>query len=125
MARVVGVGAVMIYARDPAALAGWYGANLGIPTTHNAEESCYYGEIGGTAEGKGTQFAIMAARQPLAPDCHAVMINYRVEDLDSLLAELRGQGVSVERTEEDQFGRFAYVTDPEGNPIELWEASEG
>ncbi len=50
------------------------------------------------------------------------MLNYRVEDLDGLLTALREEGVTVlDKREEHEFGRFAWITDPEGNRIELWE----
>jgi len=54
------------------------------------------------------------------------MLNYRVADLDGLLAALRAEGVSVDpRHEESEFGKFAWITDPEGNRIELWEPPAG
>ena len=53
------------------------------------------------------------------------MINFRVADLDALLARLRSEGVTVdERTEKSDFGYFGWATDPEGNRIELWEPPE-
>ena len=56
------------------------------------------------------------------------MINYRVDDLDAMLEQLRGAGVTVdEKIEESEYGRFGWAMDPEGNRFELWEppASEG
>lgn len=53
------------------------------------------------------------------------MINYRVENLDQLLDQLRSAGVEVDdRVEEYEYGRFAWIMDPEGNRIELWEPPE-
>jgi predicted enzyme related to lactoylglutathione lyase len=50
------------------------------------------------------------------------MVNYRVEDLDALLALLRQEGVEIDdRREDSEYGRFAWIMDPEGNRIELWE----
>jgi predicted enzyme related to lactoylglutathione lyase len=50
------------------------------------------------------------------------MINYRVEDLDAVLASLRGEGVWVDDRREDfEYGRFGWIMDPEGNRIELWQ----
>jgi predicted enzyme related to lactoylglutathione lyase len=50
------------------------------------------------------------------------MINYRVEDLDAVLAGLRSEGCEVDdRMENSEFGRFGWVVDPEGNRVELWE----
>jgi predicted enzyme related to lactoylglutathione lyase len=61
-----------------------------------------------------------------APSQAAFMINYRVRNLDRMLAQLRTLGVSVEsKTAEEFNGRFAWVVDPEGNKIELWEPKAG
>src|SRR2546430_7248437 len=51
----------------------------------------------------------------------AFMVNYRVSNLDRMLAQLRQKGVSVEKIEDYDYGRFAWITDPEGNRLELWE----
>ncbi len=59
------------------------------------------------------------------PSQSPFMINYRVADLDGLLAQLRREGVEVEdRVEESSYGRFAWIMDPEGNRVELWEPPE-
>jgi predicted enzyme related to lactoylglutathione lyase len=50
-----------------------------------------------------------------------LMVNYRVRDLDAMLAQLRAVGVPVEDPQETEFGRFAWATDPEGNRFELWQ----
>jgi predicted enzyme related to lactoylglutathione lyase len=56
------------------------------------------------------------------PSRASFMINYRVDDLDALLEALRAEGVEVDPKREDyDYGRFAWITDPEGNKIELWE----
>ena len=61
-----------------------------------------------------------------APSTAAFMINYRVDDLDGLLALLREEGVQVEdHIEESEQGRFAWIMDPDGNKVELWEPAEG
>jgi predicted enzyme related to lactoylglutathione lyase len=49
------------------------------------------------------------------------MINYRVSNLDRMLAQLRQNAVTVEKVEDYEYGRFGWITDPEGNRIELWE----
>jgi catechol 2,3-dioxygenase-like lactoylglutathione lyase family enzyme len=56
------------------------------------------------------------------PSAAGFMINYRVEDLDEVLAALRAEGCAVdERIEASEYGRFGWVADPEGNRVELWE----
>jgi predicted enzyme related to lactoylglutathione lyase len=70
-----------------------------------------------------TVWAIFAKSSTYFDPSHSqFMSNYRVEDLDALVAALRAEGVEVdEKIEEYEYGRFAWVMDPEGNRIELWE----
>ena len=127
MKRVTGIGGVFFKARDPAALREWYRRHLGI----NAEE------WGGTAfqwrhadnpEGQGT--TVWSVFDPdssyFGAGGQAYMINYRVDDLDALIAALRQEGCQVDdKTDSSEFGKFGWVTDPEGNRIELWEPPAG
>ena len=62
----------------------------------------------------------------MAPGTASFMINYRVEDLDALLAVLRSEGCNVvDGTESSEQGKFGWVIDPEGNKVELWEPPPG
>jgi predicted enzyme related to lactoylglutathione lyase len=116
MERVSGIGGVFFRAEDPEALKQWYGEHLGI----DFEE---YGTTFTAASGDQTVWA------PFADDTDYFgrrdqqgMINYRVRDLDAMVAQLRGGGVDVdEHVEDHEYGRFAWATDPEGNRFELWE----
>lgn len=116
---MVGVGAIMVYARDPAGLSRWYEETLGLPSERDDSDGCYYGGVEG-GQPPSVHFGIY----PAGREQHGtgpVMINYRVSDLDRFVAGLRRRGVKVERRVEGPQGRFAYLRDPEGNPIELWE----
>jgi predicted enzyme related to lactoylglutathione lyase len=118
MERVVGVGGVFFKARDPKALAGWYRDNLGIPV----EADQTYAVLASLGAGERTVWSAFPADTTYFGPAGALMVNYRVRDLDAMLAQLRDAGVEVdERTEEYDFGRFGWATDPEGNRIELWE----
>jgi catechol 2,3-dioxygenase-like lactoylglutathione lyase family enzyme len=112
--RVTGIGGVFFRARDPAALATWYREVLGI----GQPPDLWRQEAGFTV------FAPFPADTDYfgRPE-QAFMVNFRVEDLDGLLAALRARGIAVEtRAEWDgEAGRFARIHDPEGNPLELWE----
>lgn len=119
MAKVTGLGGVFFKARDPTALAAWYARHLGMEV-----------EPWG-----GARFADDAARPgyavwaPFPADTgyfgaggQPYMINLRVDDLAALLARLRADGVAVdERVEESEYGRFGWITDPEGTRVELWQ----
>lgn len=118
--HVTGVGGIFFKAKDPKALAAWYRDVLGMPV-----------EVWG-----GAAFRYDAPKHPpalawnafpsstkyFAPSTSGLMIDYAVDDMDALLARLRSKGVTVlKRDDNDPNGRFAWILDPEGNKVELWE----
>lgn len=123
--RVTGVGGVFLRAKDPKALNDWYLKHLGFPAT------AYGVTFHWTDEGpKGTGSTTWS----VFPDNtdyfgkgsrQTVMINYRVDDMDALLAKLKTADVPIDpHREEASYGRFAWITDPEGNRVELWQPLE-
>lgn len=119
MARIVGVNAIVLYASQPAALAAWYEQRLGLSTLENADDGNFYGEIEDYHTGLTFQFAIFKAAEPLPAGGRGLMVTYRVDDLDAFLRQLETEGVRVERIAAD-YGRYARLRDPDGNPVELW-----
>lgn len=118
MERVHGIGAVMIFAREPARLAQWYADHLGIVTELDESDGNYYG---GIENEKGSfRFGIYPGKLRAETDL-PIMVNYKVTSLDKIKKQLVKQGVSIERELEAHDAKFLYVRDPEGNPIELWE----
>lgn len=121
MKRVTGIGGIFFHAKDPAALRAWYARHLGIDVQ----------AWGGTAftweEGGSTIWSVGAADgNHFAPGTAPFMINYRVHDLDGLLAALRDEGCDVlEKTDDSEYGKFGWVVDPEGNKVELWQPPAG
>jgi predicted enzyme related to lactoylglutathione lyase len=115
---VDGVGGVFFRARDPDALRAWYAEHLGI----DVED---YGATFTSKEGDQTVWAPFPSDTAyFGPRDQELMVNFRVSDLDAMLAQLRAAGVEVdERVEEMQYGRFAWANDLEGNRFELWEPS--
>ncbi|WEK03837.1 MAG: VOC family protein [Candidatus Devosia phytovorans] len=112
MARATGIGGVFFRAKDAEALGQWYEIHLGVPGFW-------------TQEAGMTVFAPFKSDSDYFPAERQWMINFRVDDLDALLTDLRASGIAAEtRAEWDtpETGRFARIHDPEGNPIELWEA---
>jgi glyoxylase I family protein len=111
MAKATGIGGVFFRARDTKALSAWYSDHLGV--------SDFWGQQAGV-----TIFAPFSATTDYFPADKQWMINFRVDDLDALMAQLAASGIAVEtRPEWDtpQTGRFARIIDPEGNPVELWQ----
>ena len=117
MERVVGIGGAFLRARDPDALLAWYAENLGI------EPTPWGGQVFQADAGDVTVWSLFpAGTEYFGRAEQQTMLNYRVRDLDAMLAQLRAAGVDVEdNVQEDANGRFAWATDPEGNRFELWE----
>ena len=124
--RVTGIGGVFFKARDPMVLAAWYREHLGLPDQGWPGCAFDWREAGTKARRGMTIWAPHAADTGyFAPSEAAFMINYRVDDLEALVAKLEAAGVAVERQKEpDPNGKFAWLIDPEGNKIELWEPLE-
>jgi catechol 2,3-dioxygenase-like lactoylglutathione lyase family enzyme len=124
MPRVIGLGGVFFKSTDPKNLYAWYERHLGIKQ-HK--------------EGAGVMFPWRRPEDPsseaftswaifprdtkyFGPTTASFMFNYQVEDLDALLEVLRAEGVTIDPKREDcDYGRFAWIIDPDGNRIELWE----
>ena len=126
--RVTGIGGVFFKARDPKALSLWYRDKLGLAVTDGAAFASFeWREREDSARiGKTAWSLFRSDSKYFEPSQATFMINYRVRDLDRMLAQLRAQGVSVEsKVVEDVTGKFAWVVDPEGNKIELWEPKAG
>lgn len=126
--RVTGIGGVFFKARDPKALSAWYRYTLGVPMMQGVTFALFPSrERDDPARVSTTVWSLFAADTDyFAPSQAPFMINYRVRDLDRMLAQLRASGVRVEtKIAADFNGRFAWAVDPEGNKIELWEPKEG
>ena len=117
MEKVLGIGGVFFRARDPDALAQWYETHLGVskvPT--DAATPPWVTDAGVTI------FAPFGADTDYWPAEKQAMVNFRVRDMDAMLAQLRGAGIEIgQEMVMDGIGRFARIHDPEGNPIELWQ----
>ncbi len=118
MEKVAGIGGVFFRSRDPLRLAQWYSENLGVdPVPSDYETPAWETQAGATV------FA------PFAHDTsyfdrpeQQFMVNFRVGDLDKMVAQLGAADIAVKvDPERHPNGRFARLHDPEGNPIELWE----
>lgn len=123
MARVTGIGGVFLKSKgDGKALAEWYQKHLGMPL------EVFGGAIlrwpDDNAEDRGLTVWHVAGKdsQWFSPSTSSFMINYRVDDLGALVEQLRRDGVDViQGPESHENGKFAWVMDPDGNKIELWE----
>ena len=121
MEKVTGFGGFFFRARNPKSLSLWYLQHLGIDLVPESVDGAMWQQRTGP-----TVF------QPFANDTEYFgdvakmwMLNFRVDDLDAMVAQLRDGGIEVRMDDLDgeyaEIGRFARLTDPEGNPLELWE----
>lgn len=126
MARVTGIGGIFLRSRDPKSLSAWYAKHLGIPLNDYGGATFHWTDELPAATGvtawsifpeDTTYFGGGNDRGP-----QQAMVNYRVDDLDALLTQLKTEGVTIDPNREDSdYGRFAWIIDPEGNRIELWQ----
>jgi len=123
MKRVTGIGGVFFKSSDPEKLKQWYQEHLGIECMPgNGAIFSWRDSDNPEEEGMTIWSLFKAETKYFDPSTAPFMINYRVVDLHALLAVLREEGVQVDdKVSEDEFGKFAWVMDPEGNRIELWE----
>lgn len=121
-----GIGGVFIYANDARALSNWYTHHFGIRLETYEDGKVYgtefkYRRLGDSSMVDSTVFSIMQAKIPLPTERRECVINYRVRDMAAFLEQLRSDGVEIEKTEDFDYGRFAWVRDAEGNRVELYQ----
>jgi catechol 2,3-dioxygenase-like lactoylglutathione lyase family enzyme len=129
--RVTGVGGIFFKAENPGKLADWYRTHLGIAlvaagkSEHAPQFYAFHWREKDHPETVGaTAFSIFpATTKHFEPSSASFMLNFRVANLDRLLAQLKQEGVKVDdKTEgDDTNGKFGWAMDPDGNRIELWE----
>jgi predicted enzyme related to lactoylglutathione lyase len=117
VAKVLGIGGVFVKAENPAKLAQWYKDVLGF------DVQSWGGAVFPPPDrGQQVWMAFSAQSDHFAPSTQSFMINLMVEDLDGVLAKAAEAGVKpLKRDDQDEFGRFAWIMDPNGTKLELWE----
>ena len=123
MARITGIGGVFFKTRgDHKALAAWYQTHLGMPLEPWGGAALKWPEDRANDKGVTAWHVAKADSKWFAPSEASFMINYRVDNLDDMLAQLRAGGVEiVGGPESHENGKFAWIVDPDGNKVELWE----
>ncbi|MFY0674332.1 MAG: VOC family protein [Bacteroidia bacterium] len=120
--KITGIGGIFFKCDDPDKMREWYGATFGFETD----------EYGAMFKSKDfekpektnyLQWSTMSRNSKyFAPSKSQFMVNYRVENIEALVEQLKSDGVEVvDEIEEFDYGKFVHVLDPEGNKVELWE----
>ena len=123
--RVTGIGGVFFKCKDPQKMKDWYKAHLGLDTDKYGTN--FEWRQGADSSKKGfTQWSpFTETTKYFEPSAKEFMINYRVENLESLVEELKKEGVTVvDKIEAFEYGKFVHIMDIEGNKIELWEPND-
>lgn len=123
---VAAIGGVFIYSKNPSALAEWYKVHLGINFEHSEEYkayyfSFYYRDEKDPSKKYYTAWSILYSKDRPEVKEKIFCINYRVNDLEKTVEHLKKLNAEVKEIEEYPEGKFAWIYDPEGNYIELWE----
>jgi predicted enzyme related to lactoylglutathione lyase len=121
MERITGIGGIFFKAQDPQRLAAWYGENLGFSNEDGHTDFEWREKDRPDQIGQTIWSLFPRDSDYFGPGSQTLMVNYRVANLDRMLDQLRRNGIIVEKTEDYPYGRFAWIVDPEGNRIELWE----
>jgi predicted enzyme related to lactoylglutathione lyase len=126
-----GIGGAFLFSNDVKRLAAWYRDCLGIvPAGEDAEcNSIYatfeYRDLENPEIKRTIAWAIMPTKEDIKDKARTGKINYTVKNMAEALSHLKSKGVAIEKTEEyPSMGIFAWLKDPDGNPIELWEPSK-
>lgn len=125
MKRVTSIGGIFFKCKDPSKMRDWYSAHLGLKTDKYGTSFKWREADDSTRKGFTQWSPFSEKTNYFAPSIKDFMINYRVENLESLVGELRKEGVTIVDTiEVFEYGKFVHILDPEGNKIELWEPDD-
>lgn len=127
MKRVTGIGGIFFAAKDAPALQAWYQRHLGVDVQPWGGAAFAWSDAEGKPTGGTTAWSISPIESDqFAPSKASFMVNYRVEDLHGIVKALKEEGCDVlDNIDESEYGKFAWVMDPEGNKVELWQPPSG
>ena len=118
--HVTGIGGVFVKSQNPKALADWYRDVLGLSVESWGGAALPYDAPGHPPVVVWSAFA--ESSDYMAPSKRELMINFAVDDMDAMIVRLKAKGVSILRQDDsDPHGRFAWILDPDGTKIELWQ----
>ncbi len=123
--RVTAIGGIFFKSNDPAAIRSWYSTHLGLSADQYGSTFEWRHEDDPEKKGTTVWSAFAKDTKYFEPSAKDFMINFRVENLEWLLGELKKEGVQqLGEMQVYDYGKFAHIIDPEGNKIELWEAND-
>lgn len=125
MKKVTGIGGIFFKSKDPKMMSEWYRTNLGLQTNEYGSVFEWYQGADNSKKGFSQWSPFKDDTKYFQPSEKEFMINYRVENIEALVKELKAAGVNVlDEIESYDYGKFVHIMDPEGNKIELWEPND-
>ena len=125
MKKVTGIGGIFFKCKDPKKMMEWYQKHLGLITNSYGATFEWYEGADSTKKGQTQWSPFPETTKYFEPSTKDFMINYRVENLEALVEELRKNGVTiVDNIETVDYGKFIHILDAEGNKVELWEPKD-
>jgi predicted enzyme related to lactoylglutathione lyase len=122
MKRVTGIGGVFFKCKDPKQVSEWYQKHLGLPANEYGAMFEWYESPDSSSKAMTQWTPFSDKTKYFEPSTKEFMINYRVENLEALIVELKNEGVTIlDEMETYDYGKFVHILDPEGNKVELWE----
>jgi catechol-2,3-dioxygenase len=126
MDLIDGIGGAFLFSNNPKELAEWYRDNLGISCQESPDYKSFYAtfeywDFTDASVKRTTAWAILSSANDISGKPRTGQINYRVKNMAETLAHLLSKGVAIDKSEDHEYGKFAWVTDPDGNKVELWE----
>ena len=119
--RITGIGGIFLKAKDPKAMYAWYEKHLGMKQDPSIQSVDFASKDARTGDEAHTYWSLFKQDTDyFEPSTASVMINYRVVDIDGVCSALESEGVKILGRQDEPWGRFAWIMDPEGNKIELW-----
>lgn len=122
MKKVTGIGGIFFKCKDPNAINEWYKTHLGFDTTPYGTSFEWKENADGGKKALTQWNPFEESTKYFEPSTKDFMINYRGENLDVLVEQLKKDGVTIlDKIEDTDYGKFIHILDIEGNKIELWE----
>lgn len=117
MGKVTGLGGIFYKVADTAATQKWYQETLGV----GGEWGAMFPFKADDAQGFSLLTPFKVDSDYFAPSAEKFMINLRVDDLDGMIADLEAKGIAILGRQDEDYGRFAWILDPDGVKVELWQ----
>jgi predicted enzyme related to lactoylglutathione lyase len=122
MNKVTGIGGVFFKCKDPKAVKEWYKTHLGFEISPYGANFEWREDADPNKKGSTAWSPFAETTKYFEPSAKDFMINYRVNNLEALVEQLKADGVTiVDKIEDSDYGKFVHIMDPEGNKVELWE----